>query len=92
MKIRHGWYSGEDARARHDDPGTLPSPPLRYACIYATPSGKRVMVTDVTDTADRPTRKWNDLRYVGDVTHCLRDATGQWQVIDDVQMGPEDPK
>ncbi len=80
-ETKYGWYSAKCAAQRAKS--------KRYPTIYEGTKGRRLAVTDVTDTAvEDPVFLWDDLRFVGAVTECLRDNEGNWLLVDDVQQGP----
>jgi hypothetical protein len=58
----YGWWSEQHEQAF---PGS--------ACIYETPDGRKVQVTNVNDSSTDPDGyKWPDARCVGPVTKYLR--------------------
>ncbi len=100
-EICHGWFS-EKQLVRLIENATNPWRPYGYmgsfqppvtrwptgSCMYLTPSGKRIEVTEIT-RGPTHTSLWDDMQYVGEVTDCIRDGDGIWLEIDGVKYGPE---
>lgn len=69
----HGWYSAKQA--------ARPAMPFFFEdgsrledtrpCVYETPSGKRVVVTTVSRSKESHATYWDDVVYVGEVTHYV---------------------
>ncbi len=98
----YGWFSRSVELQRAERPGKINRPTIKgvvgegivmaYPCIYSTPDGRRVKITEVTHGGEKPYME-DDLVFVGEVVDCLRTSTGRWLVIDGVRQGPvpEDP-
>ena len=62
-----GYYDSEDY---YDSEGYYDS----GACVYSTPDGKEVIVTEVTEDITGAANMWDDKVFVGQVLNFIRKA------------------
>jgi hypothetical protein len=54
-------------------------------CIYLTPDGLKVKVTEIT-RQDKPAGKWNDFVYLGEVTECIKPKKIDWNIDPEILL------
>tara|TARA_B100000795_G_C22800005_1_gene441332 strand:- start:369 stop:650 length:282 start_codon:yes stop_codon:yes gene_type:complete len=67
-----GWYSQKQRRSRH---GWSDNKFKHCACIYKTPEGNEVIVTEVSKSYTYDS-EWDDVKMVGAVTRFVRPLYG----------------